>query len=68
MCEAILIAAWIALLIVFGFLELCEWLKQQEMLRAARVKPVRSRNQKLFSYVVCPIWSLAVIVGVMVLR
>jgi hypothetical protein len=67
MCEAIIFWLCISALIVCGLPELCEWLNQQDRLRAARVKPVRSRNQKLFSCVACPLWSLAVIVGAMVL-
>jgi len=68
MIEAIVIGVWIAALIVFGLPELCEWMNQQSRLRAARVKPVRSRREKLFSFVGQPLWALLLIVGIVVLR
>jgi len=49
--------AWLAVLSFF------EWAKTP---RIVYLKPVRSRRQKLFSYVVCPLWTTAVIVGAVV--
>jgi hypothetical protein len=68
MCAAILFWLCISALIAFGLPELCEWLNQQDRLRAARVKPVRSRRDRLISYVGYPLIWLTIIGSIMVFR